>query len=78
MLPDGFDYGGHKENPYRVEWGDKELIADIYQSAGTEFINKGEIGEALRNYDLALDVYPGYEKAKLNRAILLDRIAMKG
>jgi len=78
ILPDGFDYGGHKENPYRVEWGEKELVADIYQSAGTEFFNKGEFGQALKNYDLALNAYQGYEKAKLNRAVLLDRIAMKG
>jgi tetratricopeptide (TPR) repeat protein len=78
ILPDGFDYEGHKENPHRVEWGDKELVADIYQSAGTESFQREEFREALRSYDLALKFYPGYEKARLNRAILVDRMRMKG
>lgn len=78
ILPDGFDYKGHKENPYRLEWGDMELVADIYQTAGTESFHKKEFLEALRNYDLALKLYPGYEKTNLNRAILLDRMAMEG
>jgi len=78
ILPQGFDYKGHKENPYRVEWGDRELVADIYQSAGTESFQRQEFREALRNYDLALKLYPGYEKARLNRAILLDRMGMNG
>jgi tetratricopeptide (TPR) repeat protein len=78
ILPDGFDYEGHKENRYRVEWGDKEMVADIYQSAGTDFFQKQEFREALRNYDLSLKFYPSYEKAKLNRAILLDRMGTKG
>ena len=78
ILPEGFDYKGHKENPYRVVWGDKELVADIYQSAGTKFFHREEFREALRNYDLALKLYPGYEKARLNRAILLDRMRMNG
>ena len=76
ILPDGFDYMGHKENPHRVEWGDKELVADIYQSAGTESFQREEFRDALRNYDLALKLYPGYEKARLNRTILLDRMRM--
>jgi hypothetical protein len=32
----------------------------------------------LRNYDLSLKFYPSYEKVKLNRAILLDRMGTKG
>jgi len=76
ILPDGFDYRGHKENPCRMEWGDRELVADIYQSAGTENFQKKHFREALRNYDLALGFCPEYEKAKLNRAILLDRMGM--
>jgi hypothetical protein len=75
---DGFDYKGHQDNPHRVEWGDEELVADIYESAGTESFQKEEFREALRNYDLALKFYPGYEKAALNRAILLDRMAING
>lgn len=73
ILADGFDYNGHKENPDRVEWEDKELVADIYQSAGTESFQEKRFQEALRNYDLALKFYPGYEKARLNKSILLSR-----
>lgn len=76
-LPDGFDYKRHKQDPSRIEWGNKELVADIYQSMGTELFEKGDFGEALKNYDIALKYNPGYEKAVLNRDILLDRIKMK-
>jgi hypothetical protein len=72
ILADGFDYKCHQENPHRVEWGDEELVADVYESAGTEAFRREEFREALRNYDLALNLHPGYEKAGLNRAILLD------
>ena len=74
ILPEGFDYKGHKEDPSRLIWGDKKLVADIYQSRGTELFEKGELRQALRNYDMALKLNPRYEKAELNRAILLDRI----
>jgi tetratricopeptide (TPR) repeat protein len=77
IVPDGFDYKGHKQDPSRMEWGNKELVADIYQSIGTELFEKGDFGEALRNYDMALQLNPGYEKTELNRAILLDRIKTK-
>jgi tetratricopeptide (TPR) repeat protein len=77
ILPDGFDYKGHIKYPFRMEWGNKELVADIYQSIGTELFEKGDFDEALKNYDLALKFNPGYEKAELNRTILLDRIEMK-
>jgi tetratricopeptide (TPR) repeat protein len=77
ILPDGFDYKGHKQDPSRMEWGNKELVADIYQSIGTELFEKGDFGEALKNYDLTLKLNPRYEKAELNRAILIDRIKTK-
>lgn len=77
ILPKGFDYKGHKLDPSRLTWGDKELVADIYESRGTELLEKGELGEALRNYDMALKLNPRYEKAELNRAILLDRMKAK-
>ncbi len=77
ILPSGFDYGGHKENPSRREWGDKELVADIYQSTATELFHKRQFESALRNYDMTLKLNPEYEKARLNRAILLDRMTME-
>jgi tetratricopeptide (TPR) repeat protein len=76
-LPEGFDYKGHRHDPSRRVWGDKELVADIYQSRGTELFEIGEFGEALRNYDMALKLNPSYENAELNRAIVLDRLKTK-
>lgn len=72
ILPYGFDYNGHKQNPLRLEWGDRELVADIYQSLGTEFFKKEKLEKALENYEMALNFNPKYEKAKLNKFILLN------
>ena len=77
IRPDGFGFMGHKKNPSRVVWGDKELAADIYQSAGTKLFQQGELKEALSHYNLALQLNPRYEKARLNRAILLDRMRLE-
>jgi tetratricopeptide (TPR) repeat protein len=78
IFPDGFDYKGHLNNPSRTTWGDQELVADIYQSLGTEFFSKGDLIKALENYDMALRLNPNYEKGYLNKAILLDRMEMNG
>jgi len=73
ILPDGFDYRGHHAHPARTGWGDRELIADIYHSVANEHFEKGDFVEALKNYDMAISFNPLYEKAHLNRAILLDK-----
>ena len=78
ILPDGFDYKGHLDDPSRTRWGDKELVADIYHSVGNECFGKGELTEALNNYDMALHLNPRYEKARLNKTILLDKMKMNG
>jgi hypothetical protein len=36
ILPNGFDYKGHLDDPLRTRWGDKELVADIYHSNGVK------------------------------------------
>ena len=77
ISPQGFDYKGHLRNSARTRWGDKELIADIYHSRGNDAFVKGDYGEALKNYDMALSLNPGYERALLNRAILSDRIGLE-
>ncbi len=74
ILPEGFDYKGHLHHPSRIRWGDKELVADIYHSMGNDFFSKGEFIKALENYDMAIKLNPQYEKAHLNRTILLDKI----
>jgi len=75
ILPDGFDYKGHLDDPSRVRWWDEELVADIYHSLGNEFFEKSDFIQALRYYDMAIQFNPYYEKARLNKAILLDRIS---
>jgi len=77
ILPDGFDYKGHLNNPSRTIWGDQELVADIYHSQGNECYEKGDYNEALKNYDMAIKMNPRYERARLNKVIVLDRIGME-
>ncbi|MFH1124762.1 MAG: tetratricopeptide repeat protein [Pseudomonadota bacterium] len=74
MLPEGFDYRGHLEYPGRTRWGDRELIADIYHSVGNEQFERGDLPEALENYHEAIRLNPGYERAQLNKTILMDRL----
>jgi len=78
ILPGGFDYKGHLGNPSRTRWGDQELVADIYHSMGNECFERGEFPESLKNYEMAIRLNPRYEKARLNKAILLDRISGAG
>ena len=74
ILPDGFDYRGHYNHPARTIWTDRELIADIYHSVANELFDKGDFIEGLKNYDIAIAYNPLYEKAHLNKAILLDKM----
>ncbi len=74
ILRNGFDYKGHLSNAARVRWGDRELVADIYLSQGNELFEAGEFTQALKSYDAALRFNPRYEKAYLNRLILIDKI----
>jgi len=78
ILPDGFGFKGHLNDPSRIRWGDRELVADVYHSLGNECFGKGELTEALNNYDMALRLNPRYEKARLNKTILLDKMKMNG
>ena len=74
ILPDGFDYKGHLNNPSRTRWEDKELVADIYHSLGNEWFEKGELAKALNNYEMAIKLNPQYEKAHLNKASLMEKL----
>jgi tetratricopeptide (TPR) repeat protein len=74
ILPDGFDYKGHLNNSSRRKWGDKELVADIYQSLGNEWFEKGELAEALNSYEMAIKLNPQYEKAHLNKVIVMGEL----
>jgi tetratricopeptide (TPR) repeat protein len=76
ILPNGFDYRGHLDNPRKTKWEDRELVADIYLSAGNEFFQEKEWFRALESYEKAILLNPNYEKAYLNKAILLDKIGM--
>jgi tetratricopeptide (TPR) repeat protein len=71
ILPNGFDFKGHLHNPDRTEWGEAELIADIYHSTGNKFFEQGSHEEAVQNYSKAIRLNPKYTKAYLNRALAL-------
>jgi tetratricopeptide (TPR) repeat protein len=74
IVPDGFDYKGHLHNPSRTRWRNRQLVADIYHSQGNVFFESGEFIEALKSYEMAINLNPKYEKAHLNRAIVLAEI----
>ena len=75
ILRQGFDYKGHLNNPSKIEWGDREIVADIYHSRGNDRFQKGKFTEALICYDKAIDLNPRYEKAQLNKTILMARMS---
>jgi len=74
IFPDGFDYRGHKGNPQREEWGDRELIADIYHSVANDLFEQGKWEVAIENYDKAIMLNPEYTKACLNKGIALAEL----
>ena len=76
ILPDGFNFRGHKDVRVRTSWGDKELVADIYNSQGNECFEKEKYSEALENYKMAVHLNPLYQKAHFNIAILLDKLKL--
>ncbi len=71
VFPHGFDYRGHLENPQRQEWGDRELIADIYHSMANSLFEQRELESAIESYDKAIRLNPKYTKARLNKGIAL-------
>jgi tetratricopeptide (TPR) repeat protein len=77
IFQNGFDYKGHLSDPSRTRWGDRELVSDIYHSLANELLEKGRFALALKNYEKAIALNPQYEKARLNRVILLDRMEME-
>lgn len=72
VLPNGFDYQGHRASIEREEWGDRELVADIYLSRGNELFEARRWSEAISCYSAALKLNPRYEKAELNRAMAVE------
>ena len=74
ILPVGFDYKDHRSNPSRMIWSDRDLVADIYHSMGNELFEKGELLEAMQNYNKSLELNPLYERARLNKIILREKI----
>lgn len=71
----GFGYQGHLKSSKRTLWGDRELVADIYNSRGNVLFEKGVFHEALDCYEKAVVLNPKYEPAFLNRAIVLQKLS---
>ncbi len=78
MFQTGFDFKGHRDDSEKILWNDHELVADIYNSRGTEHFNAGEFKQALACYEKATSLNPKYEKAGINKAIVLDKLAKNG
>lgn len=70
-LPDGFDYAGHHGVYRREGWGDRELVADIYHSAGNELFAAGEWEGAVVSYEKSIEMNPQYTKAYINKGLAL-------
>ena len=71
----GFDYKEHCNDLTRRVLGDRELVAEIYNSAGDECFMSGEFDKALRNYEMAIHLDPNHERAPLNILIIGDKVA---
>jgi tetratricopeptide (TPR) repeat protein len=71
MLPHGFDYAGHRDSPRRRQWDNRELVADVYHSMGNRFFHRGELEKAIRSYDEAIRLSPGYATPRFNKGIAL-------
>lgn len=78
VFPYGFDYQGHLYNPQRKEWGDRELIADIYHSMANSFFERGKLERAIEGYDRAIRLNPAYTRARLNKGIALVELGRVG
>ncbi|MDY6918308.1 MAG: tetratricopeptide repeat protein [Chloroflexota bacterium] len=71
MFPSGFDFPGHRDSPGRDDWGDRELIADVYHSRGCDHAERHEWKDAADCYRKALQLNPRYVRARLNTGIAL-------
>lgn len=69
IFPFGFDYKGHLNNSGRIEWSNRELVADIYVSIGNDLFEQGKLKMAIQNYDEAIKLNPNHPIASLNRQI---------
>jgi len=70
----GFDYQGHLNNPGRWEWGDRELVADIYLSLGNDLFELGDLTGAIANYKKAIRLNSRYLKAYHNIGLALAKL----
>jgi tetratricopeptide (TPR) repeat protein len=67
----GFEYHAHRNAPSREEWGDRELIADIYASVGNDLFAARKMNRAIENYEKAIQLNPRYNRPLLNKGIAL-------
>ena len=74
IVPGGFDYRGYHGVAGREEWGDRELIADVYHSVGNEHFERGQLRYAVASYEKAIKLHPGYGRAHLNRGMALAEL----
>lgn len=71
VFPTGFDFRGHRDNPAREEWSERDLVAETYVADGNFCFDSRHLQGALEKYDKALELRPGGYKALVNRATVL-------
>ena len=71
VFPNGFAYPGHLNPSERCVWSDEELIADIYNSMGSELFAAGKRSRAIECYDKAIVLNPKYRRPYLNKGMAL-------
>ena len=74
IFPYGFDYKGHLSVRQRKEWGNRELVADLYVSTGNSLSELDRWHKAVEAYDKAIKLNPEYTRAYLGKGIALCQL----
>lgn len=74
ILPDGFDYAGHRDAVGRTTWGNRELIAEVLAAEGNELFEAQRLQEAVEKYRAAIELNPRHPSAHLNLGMTLSQL----
>ena len=74
MFPSGFDFPGHRDSPGRDDWGDRELISDVYHSRGCDHAERHEWKDAADCYRKALQLNPSLRRIHNNLGFAYGRL----
>lgn len=74
ILPDGFDYAGHRDAVGRTTWGNRELIAEVLAAEGNELFEAQQLQEAVEKYRAVIELNPRHPSAHLNLGMALSQL----